>query len=486
MVESTIKTKEEYWKHYKDKYDLEKDWVETAMEQLVETDYPCPNVKKARGHPYRFRLIYETFQNSIEESYFWVLNYMRYDVGFADIDKITDIFAAAETSAFGGVQQQRIGLQQDKVTQFMAAIGKMTKDLFQLVRELRVLDERLGYYEKCKNPNKRIAEPADITLKGIYIDMAEGGAKSPASVFGMARELQFTTLPDLFFSTFPRTSDEVGKIVDALDFNKNVKVVLKRKLFSFLRWKEETEKELKSRKIFTLKYLRQHFDVIKMYMHWVKPYLKNIRRLQSDQMKLDTPDLIASFEGSMVEIEILAKYTPGPNKDYKSVIISLFEYRTRPAMNYTAEHYQRGPLHVGELKITHRGYTWDDEDIANYKKYRELDDLDLLKSIDGSIKAAMEALGDELEKYLEEAGRAEGFDKSEIEKPKLPTVVSPLGSALKGFRDIFGALGGKSKTGKKRNKFVIEQEIKAAIADLKPKMWLVYKNYKKAHKMITW
>src|SRR3972149_588583 len=112
--------------------------VEGRNTPKIPTGYPSPIN--------RYRLYVEGFNISIEEPYFWVLHYLRYMWGYSYIDKITDVFAAAENSAFFGVSQQRIGLQQDKVSQFLATVGKMVKELFQLVRELRILDERLGYY----------------------------------------------------------------------------------------------------------------------------------------------------------------------------------------------------------------------------------------------------------------------------------------------------------------------------------------------------
>ena len=57
-----------------------------------------------------------------------------------------------------------------------------------------------GYYSDSYDADSKSRESAEITLKGIWVDMVEQGAKNPASVYGMAREVQFTTLPDLFFS----------------------------------------------------------------------------------------------------------------------------------------------------------------------------------------------------------------------------------------------------------------------------------------------
>ena len=167
--------------------------------------------RKSTGFPKparRYRLHYEGYNISIEEPYFWVLHYLRYFGGFPRVDKITDVFAAAENSAFFGQSQQKLGAQQDKVSQFLATIGKMVRELFQLVREMRILDERLSYYADSFTSSPS-AESAEITLKGIWVDLVEQGAKNPASVYGMAREVQFTTLPDLFFATHPKKQEEV-------------------------------------------------------------------------------------------------------------------------------------------------------------------------------------------------------------------------------------------------------------------------------------
>ncbi|MFH1849671.1 MAG: hypothetical protein ABH879_05780, partial [archaeon] len=155
--------------------------------QEVQTGFPKPIDSR--------RLHWESFNMSMEESYYWVLDHMSKLTGYYDITKVTDVFAASEQSSFFGAAWQRVGLQQDKVSQFLATIGKMVKELFQLVRELRIIDERLAYYRDSYT-SSRSAASAEITLKGIWIDLVEQGSKNPASVYGMARELQFVTLPD--------------------------------------------------------------------------------------------------------------------------------------------------------------------------------------------------------------------------------------------------------------------------------------------------
>ena len=139
---------------------------ETIKETFGPTGFPKP--LKA------YQQSLEAYDLSLEEPYFWVLENLKEN--FPIIEKLEDSFAASENSAFFGVTQQRLGAQQDKVSQFLATTGKMIKELFQMVRELRILDERLGYYdEAAAQLNKNIGQrskSSEITLKGIFIDLA--------------------------------------------------------------------------------------------------------------------------------------------------------------------------------------------------------------------------------------------------------------------------------------------------------------------------
>ena len=429
----------------------------------------------------RYRIVVESFNMAIEEPYFWVLEYLRNMHTFPYIIKITDVFSAAENSSFFGASQQRLGMQQDKVSQFLATIGKMVKELFQLVREIRILDERIGYYSDSLDANSKSRESAEITLKGIWVDMVEQGAKNPASVYGMAREVQFTTLPDLFFSTHPVKQEDVDEVVekDRAQFNRKVREVLKRKLRGYLAWKEHTYGEITNRRIFTLKYLRQHYDIIKMYITWVKPYLKNIERLTMDQNKMDTPDLLNAFENSMIEIEILAK---NPSKIVNEVILCHFMYRTRPEMNYHQE-YQRGPIHVGRVEINFRAYVWTDEQIENYQKMKAREDFKLLSMVDKSVRAAMESLGDELMRYLEEAG--EDFESKQADDlTELKPDGKPHTSSFKSVRDLISSVKTKKLAGQK------DWDMQKAVADTAPKVknkiWGLVHHFKKHHNMLNW
>jgi hypothetical protein len=473
-----------------------RDTLEFTKYQTIQWDFPV--TKK------RYYLVLESYTHSIEESYFWVHNHLTYEFGFVDIDKITDLFAASEHSTFFNTASQRIGAQQDKISQFLGAIGKMIKDLFQLVRELRILDERLEIYLRGKKmpgveyTNKeweaeRTPESEgnhEITLKGLYVDMAEGGAKNPSSVFGMSQNLQYTTLPDLFFTTHPENEQDISVKVDALDFNKQVRWVLKRKLESYFKWKKHTYKELFSRKRYTVQYFRQHWNTIKMYIAWIKPYLRNIRKMRSDFRKNDSSTLVSAFEGSMIEIEFLAKALPKENEKVYSIIDLHFDYRTTPQMNYTGEGYQRAPLHIGELKMTFRGYSWTQKEIDEYKRIRELEELQMAVEVEQSLRDAMDALGDDIEKYLKEAGEEVGTLKKEEDKNKhyrQPSLLEPFQALLGNFSSPFkGMIKSSEVKSKEQEAAQIKSERIFADKHFQGPMWFTYKNYKKNHKMLQW
>ena len=476
--------KSKYKDLYKDKTSSEiqpehadqEEWEE-SKDNFIKTSYPLP-IK-------RFRIISEAYNLSMEESYFWILNYIQQDLGYHNVRKIIDTFAASENSAFFGVSQQRLGLQQEKVSQYLMTIGKMVKELFQLVRELRIIDERLVYYEE----SWRNIESSEITLKGIFIDMVQGGAKNPASVFGMAREVQFVSLPDLFFSTHPQDENKLDEYIDKerSGFNKSVRAALKRNLKQYLVWKKKTYDELKTRRVFTLKYLRQQYDIIKMYMVWVRPYLKHIQRLTLDDEKADSAHLISAFEGSMIEVEFLASRfaivdkTKKTNTYVHSCILAHFLFRTRPSMSYQQEGYQRGPIHVGRLEFNLRGYAWTKEQIDNYIKMKDAQDLELLKTISDSVKAAMEALGGELEKYLEESGSVIESKKEE-KKAGAPTILQRFKAEFVGKKPVKA----KAKKKEKPSEIEMKSETTAAADMTKSYLFYCFKNYKKAHRMIMW
>lgn len=453
--------------------------------QLVPTGFPKPLC--------HYRLIWESPNVSMEHVYFWITTSMRNDASYTDIIKISDVFAASQSSSFFGASQARLGVTQDRAASYFAQIGKLVKDLFQMVREIRVLKQKLEYYDNSMKDDPKLAHAAEIVLKGIWIDQVEGGTKNPASVYGMSREVGFVTLPDLFFSTHPRKKDQVKGVVDKLEFNRKVKEVLTRKLYAYLDWKEKTYEELKQREKFTIKFLKQHYEVIKLYMDWVKPYLKYAKLLSMHPERMEGPELVSAFEGSLLEVEVLGKVKKGAT--HNAVLIAQFIYRTTPTMPYHQDEYRhKGPLHVGKVEFHLRAYAWTDAQVESYVKMRQEEDFQLLASINDSIKAAMDALGKDLVQYLTEAeeGKKEEQEAEKKKKPKTPGAMDPFTSIVMGFAELGSAFFPKYEKEKKQKKapgvhpLVKNASSSDAGTHAKGTAWAIYKNFKKAHKLLSW
>jgi hypothetical protein len=466
----------------------------------------------------RFHLVLESSAENVEDSYFDILEKTRQTSGFPLIYKVSDYYAASENSAFFGNSQQRLGIQQDRVQQFLANIGKFVKELFQMVRELRILDERLAIYEATGGlpevkkglhhddhaGHEHAHAPAahkghgghgahghghatvdqspaaDITLKSIFTDLVEGGTKNPQSVFGLASQVNFTLLPDLFFNTYVKDKDKVDEVVEKMQYNKSLKAVLKRKLYQYLVWKEKTYFELKHRRSFNLKYLRQHWTIIKMYMAWVKPYLRNIERLTMKQSFFDEADVIAAFETSFIEVEFVA--AKQPVNGYHPVVLATFFFRSRPDMSARKE-YQTGPVHMGRMDMSLRAYAWTPAELQAYRDLKKREEIELLGVLDSSLTEIMEALGEDFEEYLKEAGEdVEEKDHAIPPKKKEDGALAPFVSLFGGFKDMVEAF--IPRGGDDHHHSHGDPKKAHDIAGFHA--GLIYHTYKKGRRMITW
>jgi hypothetical protein len=447
-------TKEQYFKDYNarfgdDPFKLKPviaipdatgmDAFEPVVGQVVVVNWPACEQ--------RYYLEFHQATNSVEQTYHHALSLMR-DLYYSDVIKITDTFAASEQSAFFGAAAQRLGLVQDRVAQYLRVLNDMVKGMFQLVRELRWLDERLTYYDKSMEDD-RVGADAEVTLKGIWIDLVEGGTKNPGSVLGMSQQLGFITLPELFFrlrrapvkppkkgdteaqekyeKEFREANQDLAGRIEGLEYNAKVKEVLGRKLTQYYVWKDSTEKELRVRRTFMIKYFRQYYNSIKLYMSWVKPYLKLIKRMNLDINKLSDKELIAAFEGSMIEVEVLARQRVSNKNPFYACLLLTIEHATEPKLSFALEGgFHRGPIHTGRTYLTWRTYSWTEEDIKRYRVFRDSEDFDLLKSIDSTMAAALDSVEGEIKTYLQEMGEEFAGKPEEKPEPKKLELFAPL------------------------------------------------------------
>lgn len=470
----------EYEKKYFEVY--KKHEFELVKNQLIITPWPKPISS--------YHIEYDAPNVQIEPLYYWILTNVSSDLGFPIVDKITDLYATSEHSAFFGISAQKLGAQQDKAAQYLKFIHDMVKGLVLLVRDLSIIDEKLAYFKKAHQKDEE-GESAEKALKGQFVDLVEGGAKNPMSVIGLAQEARFTTLPDLFFKYRCKPNDKgsfesVNSLIERtkkLISTETLTTLLQRKLESYYLWRERIEKELNNRRTFTLKYLRQQYDTILLYGSWVKPYLKQIKRLSQHLSKLDEAHLVAAFDASVLEVEFLAR--PAPKGNYSPVLLIHFEFITKPAMAFQQEGYNRGPSHSGELKIDWRSYAWTEEDIKRYKKLRDEETIGLLGEADLSLKSTMDSIGEDLKKYLIDAGEIFPGVKTKEEKKDTTGILDPFKGVIEGFKEFGKALGPPLRAKSEKNEKDKEDE-NSAKKTAKKMLWTNYKLFKKSQRMTTW
>ena len=451
------------------------------------------------GHKGAFNLHIENFGGSVEKYYYFFQDFFsknpstKYGLKPVEFYKLKDVFDAAVSSSFHGQIGTKVGAIQQQVSTYLSQIGQLTKTLLPLVRELRMMDERLQMYTDSfsSKPGMDKARQAEVTLKSTWIEVVEQGMQNPNSVYAMANKVGFVTLPDLFFGVNPhgKTPSEqkkrLHKYLEEISkehaLNTRVKNALEKKLVQYFNWKEKTWSEMKYTRKFRLKNMEQHYNVIRLYSSWLKPYLTTLKALQ---MKTDTssPDVVMAFETSKLELELLA-VLKGKQGWYSCIMVRM-EVISRPEMIYT-QGGQRQPAHGGKFHISIEPYLATREDIDWYKNHA---DKEILKTVSGSeidfgvsIENVLSSLGADVEDYLYEAkhGKKREEKKQTDERPELN-----LFGPFKGLAEGFKILSSKDK-----NKGPSDADIEKIKADeAKFAMlfsWILYDVFKKLNGMIT-
>jgi hypothetical protein len=414
--------------------------------------------------------------------------------------KLKDVFDASVSSAFHGNVGTKMSAIQQQVSSYLTQIGQLTKTIFPMVREIRMMEERLEYYNKSLSGVKDDAEARqnEITLKSMWIEIVEQGMQNPNSVYSLATKLGFVTLPDLFFAINPhgKTIEEqqknLTKVLNAMDkehqFTTKLRDILTKKLVQYYTWKLKTHNEMKYTWKFRIKNLKQHYNVIRLYVSWIKPLMTSLKALQM-KANISDPSLVSAFESSKMELEILGVTKRG--KKYNACILIRITQVTRPELTYT-QSGQKQVQHSGEVKIEIEPYVVTNYDIDYYK---EQCDKDILKNVSGQeidfsidVQEILDSLGKDVEKYLEEAesdGKKKEEKKEEKKKEtKKINLFEPFTSLTGTYKILFPFLD--SETKKAKDEMLNQSdEYEDMKKDASAKAWLIYDIFKKVHGLIT-
>ena len=449
--------------------------IKTISEIIEEV---IPYYKKKGKPETEHTLIYESYSETLEPIYYFILDLMR-DFGLKT-EKLVDNFASSP----GGTHFSEVGMKvarmQDEITKMMQSIGALTKGILQIVYDLKDFKIRLQHYDHLKS--EKTKDVAIHTLKQIWLDKVDI-LKGNSSISMMARQLGFETVFDAFFVV----KDE--KDADKLDLNDRVKRIIKSRIFDFNIWVKESEKELRKRYEIEKNYLKSQVNSLKLYSRWAKPYLKAAQQLEMKDMGRD-PALVKVFDTIILELTLLGKseikvkesaiegklpqefskesFLRSLRREYHSCILVDFNSRGVP---------QQGNF-MGKSKITFKAYALNDDELGKINEEIEKSDVgDVLRLIEGTTTESLNQLQEDINLFLDE--------EEEEKKPKDSS--NPF-LALVGHYEKKEEKKEIEKVDKPlvKDNWIEETHIRPLAAkDAKDKAFMLFDVYKKAHGMVS-
>lgn len=435
-----------------------------------------------------YNLSYDSMGEGLEPLYFWTLDFMRDKapggLGLDKVIKTEEGFEASASSGYFGELGARASVMQDRAMKILETVNNVLRGIVNIIYDLKEFEIRLKEYDKLHSDDKAEAEAAKLAVKGVWMDQVDI-KKGRGSINMMAQQLQFVTLRDAFMQA------ENEADVKKMDLNKRVQNILLRKISEYLIWEKESEKELRKRFSIERNYLKAQVNSMRLYIKWIKPYLKAAQKL--GMKEFNTPDIVAAFNNMQMELSLLgrreiqpidvhpsfAKFEP--EKKIFACLEITFNFRTVPyaARGQASTSY----IHTGKTDITFNGYVLDSDQIGIMEAQELYEDMGLIEHL---TDISLKELQEDLDKFLKEEP-----EEKEKKKKKFK-IESPFGDLRKGFDDMIEPVKDVGKTFKGIFKaepsegFKIKEIKKSAEEQAKEICYLAYDIYKKAHGMMTW
>lgn len=487
----------------------EKEKEKTEEEKIKEKEEANPFIQRKSLDPENgakaLRISIDSMGDIVEKHYFFFQKFLTrqptsaFGLHAEELVKLRDVFDASVSSTFHGQIGSKISAIQQQVSTYLTQIGQLTKTLFPMVREIRMMDERLAMYTASlgKEKGDEEARQNEVALKSVWVEVVEQGMQNPNSVYSMATKLGFVTLPDLFFGITPngKTPEEqqknLTKILDSMQkekaFSLKVRNALEKKLVQYYTWKAKTWSEMQHTRRFRIKALKQHYNVIHLYVSWLKPYLTSLKALQM-RGDITAPELVAAFETSKLELELLGVMKKGAK--FRSCVLIRVTYVTRPELTY-AQGGARQVTHGGEVTISIEPYVATQEEIDFYKTYTE---RTLFQSVSGmeatnfitDVEATLTSLGEDVQAYLKEAEEGKQGKKEETKEAKKASMLEPFSALGKSFRIFVPEFKKKEKKPGKKEAIAAAKEKKEFEKDAAAKAWIIYEVFKKSNGLLAW
>ncbi|MBI3334822.1 hypothetical protein HYZ97_05020 [Candidatus Pacearchaeota archaeon] len=429
----------------------------------------------------RHTLIYDSFGESLEPIYFWILDKMNDE--YKKVDKIVDNFISSVGSAQFSELGQKQTRMQEEAMKMLGSANTVLKSILNIIYDLKEFKMRLSIYDKNKSADKAEKEAAILSLKQIWMDTVDiKRGQSSIKALALTQQGGFVTLIDAFMAAENEALEYRG---EEIDLNERVKRVLKQRVSEFYIWVKESERELRKRYEIEKIYLKSQVNSVKLYARWIKPYLKAAKQLE--QNASPTAALVNAFNTSLFEIVLLGETDYKPDDDigrgdlpkmfknvkarkYSPIMIVEVKFRSAP------ERTQQGGYGFrGRTDVVFTSYALNNEELKVLRKELEDDDLnDAVKLIEGITTESLEQLKLDIDEFLE--------DKEEEKKEESSLEGNPFTALFSFFKD-------EKKEEKEEEKDIsgdsyVEEIIRSqALIEARKKCYRVYDLYKKTHKM---
>jgi hypothetical protein len=225
----------------------------------------------------------------------------------------------------------------------------------------------------------------------------------------LSQNFDYVTLRDAFF-----VADSLEDVKN-LDLNDRVKRILEQRVSEYLKWVEESERELIKRYEIERNYLRSQVNSLKLYARWAKPYFRAAKQLE--QNAVYDANIVNSFNTAVFELVLLAQGRYDPKKDVaawelpKSVLseklrkytdLALIELKFRSIPDRSDQ--KGGYSFRGRVEITFTSFALNDEELKTLKAEIEKDDFgDVFQMVEGATTESLERLREDIEEFLSDA-----------------------------------------------------------------------------------
>ncbi len=498
-IKETLKKGEGYAKAEKAVKDLGKSLTlkpkEFPLFSYDEAKQDALNLWGLKSPIEQHALTYDSPAEGLEPVYFWILDFLYGP--YKKVEKLVDNFQSSPGSGHFSETQGKATQMQQEVGRTLGNINTVIKSILNLVYDLKEFRLKLApyrEYKKLTNPQEKFNKL--LSLKQVWldhVDMRRGRGSINALSAG---ELDFVTLRDAFMAAEDITH------IKKLDLNERVKRILIQRADEFFKWIEESHQSLEQRYRLEKNYLNSQHANLKLYMHWMRPYLIAAQKLQkniSGNVSLD-PRLVTTFNSTVFELVLLATQdydlkddvTSGllpdnfkdiKTREYKKILIVELDFRSIPQ-----KVSQRGDWAFGgkaDIKFT--SYALNNEELDVLKTELDKDEMNLVMKL---IQDVNEDSLKELEKDIATIMKEDDEKKEDEKKEEYKSEDTNPFSAL--FKPLFDAFKPKSKEAPKTedlskgiipdNEYEKIARSQAAIS-ARETCFTVFDVYKKSHNM---